>query len=157
MVVQQWLDSLFYVHHTQQLATLFLVSSNDKANKNTNRRQSRFFYCWKMEWHSSHRWMWSTNHILLSNRTNHSWFRLMNVPTYDIPASPILLVGFAGIAVALFTLYTVNKAYYNSPFRGWYENHDPNPIDRYNCNGSFLFTNYFVQWRIFVNWNLFVI
>ncbi|AAX44654.1 hypothetical protein PSSM2_277 [Prochlorococcus phage P-SSM2] len=41
----------------------------------------------------------------------------MNVPTYDIPASPILLLGFAGIAVALFTLYTVNKAYANSPFK----------------------------------------
>ena len=41
----------------------------------------------------------------------------MNVPTYDIPASPILLLGFAGIVVALFTLYTVNKAYYNSPFK----------------------------------------
>jgi len=43
---------------------------------------------------------------------------MTTIPTYDIPASPILLVGFAGIAVALFTLYTVNKAYYNSPFRG---------------------------------------
>ena len=39
------------------------------------------------------------------------------IPTYDIPHSPILLMGFAGIAVALFTLYTVNKAYFNSPFR----------------------------------------
>jgi len=67
---------------------------------------------------------------------------MTTIPTYDIPASPILLLGFAGIAVALFTLYTVNKAYYNSPFRGWYENHDPNPIDRYNCNGSCLFTHY---------------
>ena len=42
---------------------------------------------------------------------------MTTIPTYDIPASPILLLGFAGIAVALFTLYTVNKAYYNSPFR----------------------------------------
>ena len=70
-----------------------------------------------MEWYLRHRWMWSTNHILLTIRSNHSRFRLMNVPTYDIPASPILLLGFAGIAVALFTLYTVNKAYYNSPFK----------------------------------------
>ena len=67
------------------------------------------------------------------------------IPTYDIPASPILLLGFAGIAVALFILYTVNKAYYNSPFRGSYENHDPNPIDRYNCNGSCLFTHYCIR------------
>tara|TARA_B100000287_G_C19952902_1_gene511176 strand:+ start:182 stop:313 length:132 start_codon:yes stop_codon:yes gene_type:complete len=43
---------------------------------------------------------------------------MTSIPTYDFPHSPILLVGFAGIAVALFTLYTVNKAYYNSPFRG---------------------------------------
>ena len=40
------------------------------------------------------------------------------VPFYDIPQSPILLLGFAGIVVTLFTLYTVNKAYFNSPFRG---------------------------------------
>ena len=70
-----------------------------------------------MEWYLRHRWMWSTNHILLTIRSDYSRFRLMNVPTYDIPASPILLLGFAGIAVALFTLYTVNKAYYNSPFK----------------------------------------
>jgi len=40
------------------------------------------------------------------------------IPTYDFPQSPILLLGFAGIVVTLFTLYTVNKAYFNSPFRG---------------------------------------
>ncbi|ADO98889.1 hypothetical protein PSSM7_218 [Prochlorococcus phage P-SSM7] len=68
-----------------------------------------------MEWHLCHRWMWSTHRVLLTIRSDYSRFRLMNVPTYDIPASPILLVGFAGIAVALFTLYTVNKAYFNSP------------------------------------------
>ncbi len=40
----------------------------------------------------------------------------MDIPQYDIPHSPILLMGFAGIVVAIFTLYTVNKAYSNSPF-----------------------------------------
>ena len=116
---QQWLDSLFSVHHTQQQATLFQVSSNDKANKE-NWRHSRFLNCWENQWHRSHRWMWSTYRVLLTIRSNHTRFRLMtNVPYYDIPASPILLLGFAGIAVALFTLYTVNKAYFNSPLNRW--------------------------------------
>ena len=118
MVVQQWSASLYSVHHTQQLATLFLVSFNDKANTK-DRREGRLLYRWEMEWHLCHCWMWSTYHILLTIRTDHTRFRLMNVPTYDIPASPILLVGFAGIAVALFTLYTVNKAYFNSPLNRW--------------------------------------
>ena len=39
----------------------------------------------------------------------------MTIPTYDFPHSPILWLGFLGIAVALFTVYTVNKAYFNSP------------------------------------------
>ena len=38
-----------------------------------------------------------------------------NPPTYDFPHSPILWIGFLGIAVALATIYTVNKAYFNSP------------------------------------------
>ena len=37
------------------------------------------------------------------------------VPTYDFPSSPILIIGFLGIIVALSVLYTVNKAYFNSP------------------------------------------
>ena len=41
------------------------------------------------------------------------------IPVYEFPSfSPILVVGFLGIAVSLFTLFTVNKAYYNSPFKG---------------------------------------
>jgi len=40
----------------------------------------------------------------------------MQIPTYDFPHSPILWLGFLGIAVALVTVYTVNKAYFNSPF-----------------------------------------
>ena len=47
------------------------------------------------------------------------YFIMTSIPTYDFPSfSPILVVGFLGIAVSLYTLYTVNKAYYNSPFRG---------------------------------------
>jgi hypothetical protein len=38
------------------------------------------------------------------------------VPTYDFPSSPILIIGFLGILVALAVLYTVNRAYFNSPF-----------------------------------------
>jgi len=37
------------------------------------------------------------------------------VPFYDFPHSPILWLGFLGIIVAIFTIYTVNKAYFNSP------------------------------------------
>ena len=37
------------------------------------------------------------------------------VPTYDFPSSPSLSIGFLGIIVALSVLYTVNKAYFNSP------------------------------------------
>jgi len=44
---------------------------------------------------------------------------MTSIPTYDFPSfSPILVIGFLGIAVSLYTLYTVNKAYFNSPFRG---------------------------------------
>ena len=44
---------------------------------------------------------------------------MTSVPVYEFPSfSPILVVGFLGIAVSLYTLFTVNKAYYNSPFRG---------------------------------------
>ena len=88
-----------------------------KQTKTQTEDKVDFSIAERMEWHCSHRWMWSTYRILFPIRSNHSRFRIMNVPTYDIPASPILLLGFAGIAVALFTLYTVNKAYYNSPFK----------------------------------------
>ena len=37
------------------------------------------------------------------------------VPTYDIPKSPILLLGGLGILVALFTLYIANRDYFSSP------------------------------------------
>ena len=50
---------------------------------------------------------------------NFIYIIMTSIPTYDFPSfSPILVVGFLGIAVSLYTLYTVNKAYYNSPFRG---------------------------------------
>ncbi len=42
-------------------------------------------------------------------------FITTSVPTYDFPSSPILWLGFLGILVAVFTVYTVNKAYFNSP------------------------------------------
>ena len=37
------------------------------------------------------------------------------VPTYDLPKSPILLLGFAGILLTLVTLYIVNRDYFASP------------------------------------------
>tara|TARA_B100000579_G_scaffold315215_1_gene264654 strand:+ start:173 stop:313 length:141 start_codon:yes stop_codon:yes gene_type:complete len=44
---------------------------------------------------------------------------MTSIPTYDFPSfSPILVVGFLGIAISLYTLYTVNNAYFNSPLRG---------------------------------------
>ena len=39
----------------------------------------------------------------------------MNVPVYDIPNSPILLLGFCGILVALTTLFVTYNKYFNSP------------------------------------------
>ena len=39
----------------------------------------------------------------------------MNVPVYDIPESPILIVGFFGILLTLVVLYVVNRDYFGSP------------------------------------------
>jgi len=41
---------------------------------------------------------------------------MQNVPYYDFPQSPILLIGFAGIIVALAVLYYANRSYFMSPF-----------------------------------------
>ena len=39
----------------------------------------------------------------------------MTVPVYDIPQSPILIVGFLGIMFTLVLLYFVNRDYFGSP------------------------------------------
>ena len=39
----------------------------------------------------------------------------MTVPVYDIPQSPILIVGFLGIMFTLVLLYFVNRDYFASP------------------------------------------
>ena len=39
----------------------------------------------------------------------------MNIPVYDFPNSPILLLGFFGILVALATLFITYNKYFNSP------------------------------------------
>ena len=39
----------------------------------------------------------------------------MNVPVYDFPNTPILLLGFFGILVALVTLFITYNKYFNSP------------------------------------------
>ncbi len=39
----------------------------------------------------------------------------MNVPVYDFPNSPILILGFFGILVALVTLFITYNTYFNSP------------------------------------------
>ena len=39
----------------------------------------------------------------------------MNVPVYDFPNSPILILGFFGILVAISTLIITNNKYFNSP------------------------------------------
>ena len=39
----------------------------------------------------------------------------MNVPEYDIPESPILIIGFLGILFTLVLLYFVNRDYFASP------------------------------------------
>ncbi len=40
----------------------------------------------------------------------------MNVPTYDFPQSPILIIGFFGIFTALAVLYVANRDYFGSPY-----------------------------------------
>ena len=39
----------------------------------------------------------------------------MNIPVYDFPSSPILLLGFFGIFIALTTLFIAHNKYFNSP------------------------------------------
>ena len=39
----------------------------------------------------------------------------MNVPVYDFPNSPILILGFFGILVAIATLFITYSKYFNSP------------------------------------------
>ena len=39
----------------------------------------------------------------------------MEVPYYDFPESPILIVGFLGILFTLVLLYVVNRDYFASP------------------------------------------
>ena len=40
---------------------------------------------------------------------------VMTVPVYDIPQSPILIIGFLGIMFTLVLLYFVNRDYFGSP------------------------------------------
>ena len=40
---------------------------------------------------------------------------MTNPPVYDLPQSPILIVGFFGILFTLALLYFVNRAYFESP------------------------------------------
>ena len=39
----------------------------------------------------------------------------MTVPVYEIPDSPLLIVGFFGIMFPLVLLYFVNRDYFGSP------------------------------------------
>ena len=39
----------------------------------------------------------------------------MNIPTYDFPQSPILIIGFLGIFTALAVLCVANRDYFGSP------------------------------------------
>ena len=56
-----------------------------------------------------------TVHNYKQLRRNWMLFLTTTVPTYDLPKSPILLLGFAGILLALVTLYIVNRDYFGSP------------------------------------------
>jgi len=40
---------------------------------------------------------------------------MQNVPFYDFPHSPILIIGFFGIFTALIVLYVANRDYFGSP------------------------------------------
>ena len=39
----------------------------------------------------------------------------MTVPVYEIPDSPLLIVGFFGILFTLIALYVINRDYFGSP------------------------------------------
>ncbi len=41
---------------------------------------------------------------------------MTEIPFYDFPSSPILIIGFFGIITAMITLFVVNRDYFNSPF-----------------------------------------
>ena len=41
---------------------------------------------------------------------------MQNVPFYDFPSSPILIIGFFGILTALLELFVANRSYFSSPF-----------------------------------------
>lgn len=41
---------------------------------------------------------------------------MTEIPFYDFPKSPILIIGFFGIITAMITLVVVNRDYFNSPF-----------------------------------------
>ena len=56
-----------------------------------------------------------TVHNYKQLRRNWMLFLTTTVPTYDLPKSPILLLGFAGILLALVTLYIANRDYFGSP------------------------------------------
>ena len=42
-------------------------------------------------------------------------FSTTSIPQYDLPQSPILIIGFFGIFFTLVLLYFVNRAYFDSP------------------------------------------
>ena len=39
----------------------------------------------------------------------------MSIPFYDFPSSPILIIGFLGIAVAIAVFFVAYKKYFNAP------------------------------------------
>ena len=54
--------------------------------------------------------------VQLKRKSVNLWsFKMPTVPTYDLPQSPILIVGFFGILFTLVLLYFVNRAYFESP------------------------------------------
>ena len=50
-------------------------------------------------------------YLLRSNQ----FLKHMNIPVYDFPDSPILIIGFFGILIAILTLYVTYSKYFNSP------------------------------------------
>ena len=59
--------------------------------------------------------MQTYNGFMMNQEWNLRGICKMNVPTYDLPQSPILIIGFFGILFTLVLLYFVNRAYFESP------------------------------------------
>ena len=61
-----------------------------KQTKTQTEDKVDFSIAERMEWHSSHRWMWSTYRVLFTIRSNHSWFCIMSCRLFTIKRTDLM-------------------------------------------------------------------